>query len=316
MPFSFKDLFRRRSNKSATEAADAETTEKKTSGEAAKSQEPNATVAAAETTGTVSAAHLNVRDAARTGKVLGTVKQGDSVEIVSEKDGWYEIDFNGAKGFVSAAFVFKGGGGSGGGGGAAPAVGGHRPANHLKGVYDKHKERGPKTERNDTNKGEHTAFSAHWKKHKARYEAVANKVDIPARLIAALHWRESSGSFKTYLHQGDPLGKKAVNHPSNIPVFHKWEDAAVHALRMRDKLSNQRNLKIGKDTTDMAALLTYAEAYNGLGYHKYHKDVASPYIYAGTNQYSKGKYESDGKYSSTMRDKQAGAYGMIEDAQG
>ena len=35
-------------------------------------------------------------------------------------------------------------------------------------------------------------------------------VNVPAPLIAALHMRESSGKFNTYLHQGDPLGKPAV----------------------------------------------------------------------------------------------------------
>ena len=63
-------------------------------------------------------------------------------------------------------------------------------------------------------------FQENWEANKARYQAVAAQTDMPAKLIAALHWRESSGNFNTYLHQGDPLGRPAVNHPKNIPIFH------------------------------------------------------------------------------------------------
>lgn len=46
------------------------------------------------------------------------------------------------------------------------------------------------------------AFLANWQENRDRYEAVAARVDLPAILIAAIHWRESSGDFGTYLHQG------------------------------------------------------------------------------------------------------------------
>lgn len=43
------------------------------------------------------------------------------------------------------------------------------------------------------------------------------RTGVPARPIAALHWRESSGNFNTYLHQGAPLGAAgpalAAQHP-------------------------------------------------------------------------------------------------------
>lgn len=153
-------------------------------------------------------------------------------------------------------------------------------------------------------------FEAHWNKHRARYEAVAAKTDVPAKLIAALHWRESSGNFKTYLHQGDPLGKPAVHVPKNIPVFHKWEDAAIHALQMKNGVRN--DLGIEQDTKDPASLATYAEFYNGLGYHN--RGVPSPYVYSGTNQYSSGKYVADGKYNAKVKDKQVGVMALMDRA--
>ena len=135
-------------------------------------------------------------------------------------------------------------------------------------------------------------FQRHWERNKSRYENVATQADVPAKLIAALHWRESSGNFNTYLHQGDPLGRPAVNWPNNIPVFHVWEDAAIHALGM--KRYNQREIGITKDTTNFAQVATYAEVYNGLGYHN--RGRQSPYVYAGSSPYISGKYVADGKF--------------------
>lgn len=50
------------------------------------------------------------------------------------------------------------------------------------------------------------AFKTHYEANRARYEAVAERANLPPELIAALHWRESTGDFGTYLHNGDPLG--------------------------------------------------------------------------------------------------------------
>lgn len=156
---------------------------------------------------------------------------------------------------------------------------------------------------------EMTNFKEHWTEHKARYEAVAAEAGVPAELIAAIHWRECSGSFNKYLHQGDPLGKAATHVPTNIPIFHDWHEAAVHALTMDDKAAHRDNLGLTAQTDDPATLATYAEAYNGLGYHN--RDTVSPYVYSGTDAYSSGKYVADSQYSSTAVDKQLGVITMM-----
>lgn len=155
-------------------------------------------------------------------------------------------------------------------------------------------------------------FQAHWEQHKARYEFVASQTDMPAKLIAALHWRESSGNFGTYLHQGDPLGRPAVHWPNNIPVFHKWEDAAIHALKM--KKYNQQEIGIHQDTTNFSQIATYAEAYNGFGYAN--KDKQSPYVYAGASPYISGKYVADGRYDARHVDQQVGVVPLMGSIQG
>lgn len=155
-------------------------------------------------------------------------------------------------------------------------------------------------------------FKELYEANRKRYEAVAAQTGIPATLIAAIHFRESSGNFNTYLHQGDPLGRPPVHWPTNIPTFHKWEDAAVHALKMKGSI--KKDLGMTKDTSDLASMATFAEYYNGLGYHN--RGRVSPYVYSGTNEYSKGKYVADGKFDPDYVDKQVGVIALVESVSG
>lgn len=152
------------------------------------------------------------------------------------------------------------------------------------------------------------AFRRNFEQNRGRYEAVAQKTDLPAELIAALHWRESGGDFGTYLHQGDPLGRPAVHVPRNIPVFDRWEDSAVHALGQ--KAGYQQALGLNQHSTDPGALAAYAELYNGLGYH--FRNRPSPYVYAGTDRYGSGKYVADGVFDASAVDKQVGVMALLQ----
>lgn len=154
--------------------------------------------------------------------------------------------------------------------------------------------------------GELEVFKAHYEKHRARYEAVSAKTDIPPALIAALHWRESSGRFDRYLHQGDPIGKPSRNVPKGV-LFYNWEDAAVDALLSKRNVRD--NIGMDASTSNAAAIATFAEFYNGLGYHN--RGRVSPYVYAGTNEYERGKYVADGKYDPNHVDRQLGVLTMM-----
>ncbi len=177
----------------------------------------------------------------------------------------------------------------------------------MRKVYDANRARTNGLQEDDRYDGELSEFEAHWQRHQARYESVAAKTGLPAELIAALHWREASGDFGTYLHQGDPLGKPAVHVPKNIPLFHKWEDAAVHAIQMKRGI--QSEMALTETSTDAAALATYSEYYNGLGYAM--RSKPSPYVFAGTNAYKSGKFVRDGVYSAGTRDRQPGVMSML-----
>jgi len=137
-----------------------------------------------------------------------------------------------------------------------------------------------------------------------RYQAVSNKTGVPWQVIAVIHEREASQKWDRSLAQGDPWNKKSVHVPKNRGPFNSWEDAAYDALVNCPPYA-ARN----KDWTP-GGTLAILEKYNGLGY--FRKGVPSPYIWAGTDQYVKGKYVADGVYSATTVDTQLGVAGLLK----
>jgi len=155
-------------------------------------------------------------------------------------------------------------------------------------------------------------FQRVYEQNRQRYQTVSRATGIPPQLIAAIHYRESSMNFGTYLHQGDPLGRPAVHHPRNIPVFSRWEDAAIHALQQKGSV--RRALGINANTTNPAALATFAERYNGLGYHN--RGLPSPYAWSGTNIYQGGRYVRDHVYDANSWDRRPGVMALMASLNG
>src|SRR6185295_16973023 len=133
---------------------------------------------------------------------------------------------------------------------------------------------------------------------------------VPAPLVGAIHWRESSGNFGTYLHQGDPLGKPATHVPTNIPVFKKdeWEKAAAHALKSHKKCAEQMGMT--ETTTDRAKMAAYAERYNGMGYMNH--GLGSAYANSGNTLYTNGFYPADGKWNFDAVDPRPGVVPLVD----
>lgn len=133
-------------------------------------------------------------------------------------------------------------------------------------------------------------FKANWEKNKSRYQTVSAQTGVPAELIAAIHWREASGSFNARLHDGGSLSG-----------YSSWEAAAVDAL----------SGGYGKiNMNDITTWYDFAERYNGLGYRN--KGVSSPYVWAGTTNYTSGKYVADGVYDAGYVDQQLGVAVMLK----
>ena len=136
---------------------------------------------------------------------------------------------------------------------------------------------------------------------RSRYEAVSKATGVPWDVIGVIHYRESSGDFAGVLHNGQKIigtGKKTTIVPKGRGPFTSWEEAAYDALvDCAPWAGRNKDWSVG-------GTLDLLERYNGLGYRN--KGLPSPYLWAGTDQYVKGKYVADGKYDPNHVDKQLG----------
>lgn len=167
-----------------------------------------------------------------------------------------------------------------------------------------------------------------YKSNKNRYETVAQATGIPAELVATIHYQESNMNFNTYLHNGQELGKKTTLVPEGIFFDEgEWEKAAIHALGgAKESAENANNgvapnpkfshLRELLDLSQMADQMTFAEMYNGPGYHqeskKSGKVFRSPYVYAGTNYETTGRFVADNKFDPEAKSSRIGAAVLLK----
>lgn len=143
----------------------------------------------------------------------------------------------------------------------------------------------------------------------ARYEAVAAGTAIPWWAVALVHRMEGGGDFGLHFHNGDSLKARTVRYPAGRPVAgdppFTFEESAVDSIRFQhwDKWS---------DWTLPGALYKL-ESYNGMGYRKHHPDVLSPYLWSGSNHYTRGKYTADGRFDPKAISKQIGAAVILKE---
>ena len=149
--------------------------------------------------------------------------------------------------------------------------------------------------------------AARIEENRTRYEAVSAATGVPWDVIGAIHYRESSGSFAGVLHNGQKIigtGKKTTIVPKGRGPFNTWEEAAVDALMNCSPYAGKNR------DWSIAGTLDLLERYNGLGYRK--MGLPSPYLWAGTDQYVKGKYVADGKFDPDHIDKQLGVAALLK----
>lgn len=133
---------------------------------------------------------------------------------------------------------------------------------------------------------------------KAVYVELA-QTGVPWPLIAVIHERECSQRWDQSLAQGDPWNEVSVNEPKGRGPFSSFVAAAHDALVYCPPFPAR-----WKDWS-AGGSLSLLEMYNGEGYENYHH-IASPYLWAGTDQYVSGKYTSDGHFDPTAVDHQLG----------
>jgi len=142
--------------------------------------------------------------------------------------------------------------------------------------------------------------------NQARYLTVARQTGVPWFVIAVIHQRESSGDFRGILHNGERIigtGRKTTLVPKGRGPFASWEASAL------DALVNCHPYAARNTDWSVGATLTLLERYNGLGY--FSRGLPSPYLWAGTDQYVKGKYVRDGVFDASAVDGQLGCAGLL-----
>lgn len=136
---------------------------------------------------------------------------------------------------------------------------------------------------------------------KDRYQKVSSVTHVPWPVIAVIHERESSQSWTASLAQGDPWNKISIHVPRGRGPFQSWEAAAEDALAL-EHATSWPDWSIGGS-------LTFLERYNGLGY--FRMGIPSPYVWASTDQYVKGKYIADGHFDPNAIDHQLGCAALL-----
>jgi lysozyme family protein len=142
--------------------------------------------------------------------------------------------------------------------------------------------------------------------NKERYRAVQAKTGVPWWVVAVIHSRESSGNFLGILHNGERIigtGKLTTLVPAGRGPFATWEAAAV------DALTNAGPRAASNTDWSLSGMLLLLERYNGLGY--FNRGLPSPYIWAGTDQYTAGKFVADGKFDMNHIDQQIGCAPLL-----
>lgn len=148
-----------------------------------------------------------------------------------------------------------------------------------------------------------TAVRLH--KDKAKFEELSAKTGVPWAVCAVIKEREAGAdpNFLGNIAQGDPWNKKSRHVPAGRGPFTSWLFAGIDAL-----VKCAPYASLWKDWSP-GGTITILIKYNGTGYDA--KGLPSPYGFAGTDQYVRGKYVADGKFDSNYVDTQLGCLGML-----
>jgi lysozyme family protein len=143
------------------------------------------------------------------------------------------------------------------------------------------------------------------------YGQISTVFNIPWWVVGILHSMESSCDFDTHLANGDPLSADTVDVPAHImaqfaptlsPPF-KFVDAAIAALKEYKDPSGWGSLVI----TDVPSALKFFDQWNGLGEWEMTATPGLPYLFSGSDQYTCGKFQSDGVWNASEVSSQIGA---------
>jgi lysozyme family protein len=147
-------------------------------------------------------------------------------------------------------------------------------------------------------------------RNRGMYQKLSGETGVPWEMIAIIHLREAGGQdvgrWQCVLHNGERIvgsGRRTTLVPRGRGPFSSFEEAAVDALRLEGLLSK-------RDWTP-ERILFHLEPYNGWGYRN--KGLPSPYIWSGTQHYTRGKYVGDGVFDPNAVDQQCGCAPVLHE---
>lgn len=132
--------------------------------------------------------------------------------------------------------------------------------------------------------------------NRAAYDACQAATGVPSGWLMCVNERESDGDLRTYLGNGDPLNQITTHVPAGRGPFADWQSGAIDALRY-DRIDQVKGWSIPRKFFE-------DELWNGFGPRNH--GIATGYIWAGTDQYTQGKYVADGVWDPTVQDQQLG----------
>lgn len=148
-----------------------------------------------------------------------------------------------------------------------------------------------------------------------RYASVADKTGLPQAVMAASFEREASSNFHLSPAQGDPLWERSVHVPRGLGPYISRSDSnlsdwiAAWAKAAEDAYHIDRLDQVGAANWSWQRACYEEELFNGFGYRAH--GIHSPYLWAGSNIYSAGKYVADGVFSYSAVDSQLGVIPMM-----
>lgn len=142
--------------------------------------------------------------------------------------------------------------------------------------------------------------------HQARWYSVAQEACCPWYFVSIIHAMEAAFSFRSHLHNGDPLSSRTTHVPRGRPQTwnppNDWETSAADALAFDGFV----------DVSDwtLERTLYRWEAYNG--FRSRQNGINTPYLWSFSNHYSKGKFVADNVWDPNAVSKQCGAAVMLK----
>lgn len=142
-------------------------------------------------------------------------------------------------------------------------------------------------------------------KLESTYKMGEEATAVPWYMIGALDSMECDNHPLGVLHNGELIvgtGKKTKLVPAGRGPFVTKLDSIVDALKY-DGLYGQKMSR--------GAMLKWAEKYNGMGYKS--RGIMSPYVWAGTDRYTKGRFVADRKFDANAVSKRAGVAAIFKE---